>query len=117
MNVAHLFERTARRDPGAPAVAFGARPVLAYHELCRRAAALAAGMVGRVGTAAGDRVLIVAENRPDYVELLLACWWAGLAAVPVNAKLHPKELAWIFDNADPRLCFTSTKLASAASNW
>ena len=36
---------------------------------------------------------------------LIACWWAGLVAVPVNAKLHPKELAWVLDDCGARWAF------------
>jgi len=35
-----------------------------------------------------------------------AIWWAGAVAVPINAKLHPKEAAWIIENAEARLCFS-----------
>ena len=35
------------------------------------------------------------KNAPEYLEALYATWWAGLAAVPVNAKLHPKEVDYI----------------------
>jgi acyl-CoA synthetase (AMP-forming)/AMP-acid ligase II len=37
----------------------------------------------------------------------------GLVAVPVNAKLHPKEFAWIFDNAQTPLVFADPKLAGS----
>ena len=57
------------------------------------------------GLAAGDRVAIVSRNHPAYLEALFACWWAGLIAVPVNAKLHPKELAWVLDDSGARWAF------------
>jgi long-chain acyl-CoA synthetase len=46
------------------------------------------------------------ENAPEYVEILLAAWHAGLVAVPINAKLHPKERDWILENSGARVCFT-----------
>lgn len=113
MNLAHLFLRIARRDPEAPAVAVGARTLWTYQELVQRAAHLAAGLIDRLGCRDGDRVAIVMENRPEYLEIELAAWWAGLAIVPINAKLHPKELGWISGNAEPAVCFASAKLASA----
>lgn len=113
MNLAHLFARIARRDPDAPAVGLGARPLWTYRELVERAARLAAGLTGAVGCRPGDRVAIVMENRPEYLEIELAAWWAGLAIVPINAKLHPKELAWILGHAEPRIVFVSAKLAAA----
>ena len=45
-------------------------------------------------------------NRPDYLEALFGIWYAGLVAVPVNAKLHPREVAYILGNSGTRLCIT-----------
>lgn len=113
MNLALFFLRIARRDPEAPAVALGARPLWSYAQLVERAARLAAGLRARLGCRDGDRVAIVMENRPEYLEIELAAWWAGLAIVPINAKLHPMELGWILENAEPRVCFASSELAPA----
>ena len=60
----------------------------------------------------GDRVAIAA-NSPEYLEALYAIWHAGCAAVPVNAKLHPAELAYILDHSGARVCFASSDLAAA----
>jgi long-chain acyl-CoA synthetase len=50
------------------------------------------------------------RNHPTYVELLFAAWHAGLVAVPINAKLHARELAYILQHSGARLCFTSDDL-------
>ncbi len=113
MNLARLFARIARRDGEAPAVGLGARTLWTYRQLADRAARLAGGLRSKFGCAPGDRVAIVMENRPEYLEIELAAWWAGAAIVPINAKLHPKELGWILGHAEPRLCFVSAKLAAA----
>ena len=42
---------------------------------------------------------------PAYVETLFGCWWAGLVAVPVNSKLHPKELAYVLADCGARWAF------------
>ncbi len=39
------------------------------------------------------------KNCPEYVEVLFAILHAGLAAVPINAKLHQKEFAYILQNS------------------
>jgi len=57
------------------------------------------------GLAPGDRVAIVARNDPAYLDALFACWWAGVVAVPVNAKLHPRELAWVLGDCGARWAF------------
>src|SRR5262245_59989195 len=54
-------------------------------------------------------------NSPEYVEILWATWWAGLAVVPVNAKLHPKEAEYILDHSGARVCFVTPDLPGSVS--
>ncbi|MFO1415139.1 MAG: AMP-binding protein [Burkholderiales bacterium] len=103
-NVAHLLARTARAWPRLPAVARGGGVLHDYAGLARRVAGLA-GALQAAGCVHGDRVALVARNDPAYVETLFACWWAGLVAVPVNAKLHPKELAFVLADSGARCAF------------
>ena len=39
------------------------------------------------------------RNRPEYLEALYAIWHAGLVAVPVNARLHRDEIAFILQDS------------------
>ncbi len=112
MNLAHLFARNARRAADAPAVALGARSVSTHADLCRRAARLAGAMGEHFRLRPGDRIAIFARNLPEYVEIILACWWGGFAAVPVNAKLHPRELGWILEHSGAALLFADEDLAA-----
>ncbi len=57
----------------------------------------------------GDRVALAMKNCPEYWELLFACWHAGLAAVPMNAKLHAKEFEYIVGNCGAKACFFDAK--------
>ena len=111
MNVAHLFARNAARAGDLPAVASGGAARLTHRELIERSARLAGALRGACGLRPGDRVALAMRNTPEYVEVLLACWWAGLAAVPVNAKLHASEIAWILAHAEARACFATEDLA------
>lgn len=103
-NVASLLARTAGAWPRAPALALGANSLADYAALAQRAAR-GAGVLLDAGLAAGDRVLLVARNVPAYIEALFSCWWAGLAAVPVNAKLHPRELEFVLADSGAALAF------------
>ena len=49
------------------------------------------------------------KNCPEYWELLFACWHAGLTAVPINAKLHAKEIEYILGNCGAKACFLDPK--------
>jgi long-chain acyl-CoA synthetase len=98
--------RTARRVPRAVAVIERDRIELSYEQLAGRVLRLAAGLA-KLGVRRGDAVAIVAKNCTAYVELLYACWALGAAAIPVNARLHAREVAFILDDASARLCFVT----------
>ena len=109
MNVMTWLERAARADPQAAAVFHGTRVWATYGELAARVARLARGLRERAGLQPGERVAIVMENAPEYLEALYATWWAGLAAVPVNVKLHEREVAFIAGNCGARLVVRSAE--------
>jgi len=111
VNLAAHLARSGRARGDAPAVAVGDRVVLRYRELAERAARLGGALRARLGLADGDRVAIIARNCAEYVEMVYACWHAGLAAVPTNAKLHPSELAYVLEDSGARAAFATPDLA------
>ena len=66
------------------------------------------------GVRPGDRVLVVAENCPEHVALLVACSRVGAWSCGVNARMAPGEVAAFADKADAR-CLYFTAAASAAA--
>jgi long-chain acyl-CoA synthetase len=110
MNIALWLERAGKSHPARPAAALGERVVLDYGALAARAARLAGALRTRCALAPGDRVAIVAKNCVAYLEALYATWHAGLAAVPVNAKLHGAEVGYILAHSGARACFASPPL-------
>jgi long-chain acyl-CoA synthetase len=107
MNLAHWVRRAGLEFADRPAVSVGERAELDYAGLAERVARLAGGLKDRLELAPGERVALVMGNVAEYVEVLFACWHAGLAAVPVNAKLHPSELRYILDHSGARTCFAT----------
>ena len=110
MNQAQLLLRSARWLPDQPAIAIGKRVLHSYRTLSERVERLAAGILKTFGLKPGDRVAIAMKNCPEYWEVLFAIWHAGLAAVPMNAKLHSKEFEYILENSGSKLCFISEDL-------
>lgn len=110
MNIAHWLARAALSHGAMPAAALGRTVVRDYAALGQRAARLAGTLRRKYGLAPGDRVAIFAKNSPDYAELMYAIWHAGLAAVPINAKLHGREAAYILEHSGAKLCFASNDL-------
>jgi long-chain acyl-CoA synthetase len=115
MNIASLLRNAARSFGDRPALSVGDELLLSYATLQERAARLAAGLSGREGLAPGSRVALVMSNHPAYLEVLFGIWYAGLVAVPVNAKLHPREVAFILDHCKASLCFVSEDVATAVA--
>ncbi|HYN39119.1 MAG TPA: AMP-binding protein [Rhodospirillales bacterium] len=115
MNIANLLARAGRADGGRTAIVVGSEPVADYGTLARRAAGLASGLGDAFALAPGDRVALVMRNCAAYIEALFACWWGGYTAVPVNAKLHPREIAYILEHAGARVCLATDDLADAVA--
>jgi long-chain acyl-CoA synthetase len=113
MNLVHLLLRSARWQPERPALAIGRRVVRGYGQMASRVARLAGGFREKLNLQPGDRVALAMRNCPEYYEVLFACWHAGLTAVPMNAKLHPKEFAYILENSGAKACFATPDLESA----
>jgi len=114
MNLVHLLLRSARWLPERPALAIGKRVVRDFGQMGLRVARLAAGFRKKLDLRPGDRVALAAKNCPEYYEILFASWHAGLTAVPMNAKLHPKEFAYILENSGAKACFATPELEAAA---
>lgn len=106
MNPAEWLLATSKISPDAPALFKGEELVADYREFARRAAAIAGALEVR-GVGKGDRVAILMKNCTEYLEVMYGIWWAGAAAVPINAKLHAKEAAWVIEDAGARIVFAS----------
>src|SRR5437868_2235358 len=113
MNIAEWLMATARLRPDAPALLTGFDLDADYATFARRAAAIGAGLTRDYGVVAGDRVALFATNCTQYLECLYGIWWIGAVAIPINAKLHGREAAWICSDAGAKLAFLSDDTAAA----
>ena len=111
MNLARSLQRIALADPERPALYVGEQRVLDYGALAQRLACIAQ-LLHTAGLVASHRVLLFMRNHPAYLELLYAAWWAGLAVVPVNAKLHLREAQWIAEHAQARRAFITADVGA-----
>jgi long-chain acyl-CoA synthetase len=114
MNLAGLLDRAGRVAGKRAALWLADRAVATHAGMAAQAAALAGGLQGRMGLSPGDRVALLMSNGPDYLPSLFACWQAGLAAVPINAKLHAREVAFVLENSGARLLLVTPDLAGTA---
>jgi long-chain acyl-CoA synthetase len=106
MNLATWVERHGRRRPDEPALATGTQVHADWATFAAHTAAVGAGLSGEFGLDQGDRVAIFMSNRPEYLEVLFGIWHAGCIAVPVNARLHRDELAFILEDSGTSVIVT-----------
>jgi long-chain acyl-CoA synthetase len=72
-----------------------------FRELHDRVARIA-GALSRHGFGIGDRLAILLPNEPEYIELVYACAWLGVIAVPLNIRLSAIEIDHVLTDANPR---------------
>jgi long-chain acyl-CoA synthetase len=112
MNLSHWLFRSAERTPKAPALFAGTDMVADYAGFAAQALRVAGWLAG-IGVTSGDRVAIFMKNTPEFLVVLYGIWSAGAAAVPINAKLHGREAAFILQDAGATLVFAGGTQAAA----
>ena len=116
MNLSRILQSVPFPMPTQPAIS-APGVSLTYADFEGQVAAIAGALVQRHGLRKGDRVGIWMENCAELFPVLFGIWRAGLAAVPINNKLHPKELQWILDNSSAKLCVVTPDLAEKLSQF
>jgi acyl-CoA synthetase (AMP-forming)/AMP-acid ligase II len=99
---------------------FADRPALIFEDreysyraftarICRLANALLA-----LGIAPQDRIAVLAQNCPEYLELYSACEMSGIIIVPLNHRLALRELTGICEDCRPRILVAQDEFADLA---
>ncbi|MBQ4438993.1 AMP-binding protein [bacterium] len=63
-----------------------------------------------LGKLNGKRVLIVSENRPEYIYAFYGIWKSDGIVVPVDFMSTPEEIAYIISDCSPDVVFFSEKV-------
>ena len=96
----------AHHSPQTPAIIFQGETIT-YAELRDRCWRLSNALIAV--TEPGDRVAILAENCPEYVDCYYGVPGASLALTLLNYRLAPRELAYIIGNSEPRVLVVEDK--------
>lgn len=101
MNTFAFLAKSARHNPDGLALVQGSEAIT-YREFHDRALAIGGNLLA-AGCVPGDRVAFCLANSPQIMELIFGCFAAGLIVVPVNARLHAREMAYIVGNSGARI--------------
>ena len=105
MNIGKFLTKSAVTFPNKLALAHGNRE-FSYKETNERANKLA-NALGELGIKKGEHVALLQSNCTQYLEILFACFKAGIATVPMNHRLHPTELSFIINDSEAVAVFLS----------
>jgi fatty-acyl-CoA synthase len=103
------LEVSARRYPDKAAIVYYGRPI-SYAELEREANALAGYLQQRCGVQRGDRVLLYAQNCPQFIIGYYAILRSDGVVVPVNPMNKSEELAHYIGDSDARVAIAAQEL-------
>ena len=84
---------------------------LTFADWNNRASRLANGLLA-LGLIKGDRVILLAYNCIEWMEIYVALARAGLVAVPVNFRLLPADIAYIALHSEARALIAQDDLRS-----
>src|SRR5882672_11187681 len=76
-------------------------------------AARSAGRLHAAGIRQGDRVALICENRPEFIEVFLGAAWLGAILVPINTASRGLQLRHILENSGARLLVIEAALLGA----
>ena len=109
-----MFERARADRPQSDAIVFQGRRwsyAQAGDAADRLAAALASSSIAAGGIAAGDRVLMLIGNRPEFIIALLALQQLGAIVVPVGVREQRPGLAYIASQCGAKAILFDDELA------
>jgi long-chain acyl-CoA synthetase len=96
----HSMSRAVRYYPERPALSLD-QSTISFSQLHDRVKRLAAGL-SNAGFRKGDRLAMLLPNMPEYIELVYACSWLGVVAVPINVRLSIPEIDNVLADSSPR---------------
>ena len=108
-SVHYNLEVSARRYPDKTAIYYYGTTI-SYAELLRAAEALAGYLLRACGVGKGDRVLLYAQNSPQFVIGYYAILRADAVVVPVNPMNKRDELAYYVADSDARVIVSTQDL-------
>jgi long-chain acyl-CoA synthetase len=89
---------------------------LSFREFLKQVDALAAGLAA-LPIAKGERLCILAQNDPAYLELYGACAKLGVLVYPISWRLSSEEISRVVERAAPRMMVVDDASLSLVSDW
>ncbi|MGL4393786.1 MAG: AMP-binding protein [Brevinema sp.] len=112
LNLQQLVESLDKRGESIYAKSFDGERYhsLSYHKLYKSAKALASYLQAEKKLQKGDKVAIISENRPEWMQAYLGVVYNGVVAVPFDAMLAVEEVKNLVQSSGVETMITSISL-------
>ena len=107
LTLAEAVLEHAEKQPDKTAVFFKKQAVT-YGELAKRMKAAARIMKNKYGVSRGDRVMMSAISKPEYIVVLIAVQYLGAVSVPADKSALGESLVQLYHYVTPALLITDT---------
>jgi len=101
MNLKQMLAKSVKRYAGKTAIAMGDQR-LSYAQLDEASNKVANTLLG-MGVSKGDQVAMLLSNSPEFVTIYFGVVKIGGIAVPLDVRYRLDELAFLFDNSQPKV--------------
>jgi long-chain acyl-CoA synthetase len=108
MNIANILQDTSSNYGAKPLFRYRGDDV-AYDDIVDQVSRLG-GYLKAQGIGVGDRMMIIAHNKPEWMVSLFAALGEGVTVIPVNPALTVPEVAYMIEQAGPRLIVVDREL-------
>jgi len=101
-SIAHLVRDKAALTPDLDILTFeheGVQEVRTYGQLWRNGQTLASGLLS-LGVAKGERIGVLLQNHPEFVEAMVAASILGAVLVPLDPRMRGDKLGFMLRDAE-----------------
>src|SRR5688500_4068334 len=105
-----IFSDDRVSDPSPPAIHYNGRH-LTYGELRARTSRFAQALMS-LGIARGDRIALLLNDSPEFIEAFIAICSLGAIAVSINMSLRLEEQCSILHNSGARLALVEDEICN-----
>ncbi|MFM7027161.1 MAG: AMP-binding protein [Chakrabartia sp.] len=114
-NLVSIFYARQTEHQDKPALVWNGAPICSFGDLPARVGQYRAALA-QLGVAPGDRVMVKADNSPQFVFTYLAVLASGAVFVPMNTAYTAAEVALLIEDAAPVLLVHAAGTAVPEAN-
>ncbi|WP_082233190.1 class I adenylate-forming enzyme family protein [Halobacillus massiliensis] len=111
-----IVKESANSNPDREAIVYQGERVT-YKQLLQQVNVISAYLYYECHLKKGDRLALLVGNRPEFIQMFLACARLGVIVVPLNLRSSDKELIDMMIKADISVLFAEEGFEDLVRKW